>query len=282
MKIFDLLSGCNPNEMKVHFAVRNPEGENPLEYFKEGQDAFTSYQNIQTKKNFSRKYILSLVQLENKEEWLFAGIYEVCDSPKIFEEETGKWRYKYDTKLTDFYQDLIGRLVLNFKKTFRPSYPNAETIADAKYNVSVQSIREERLSVSDFKSFHETNLSRSELEIIIKHQAKDWKAALSSVAAIYLITDLDSNQLYVGSAYKLKHDGGGSLWSRWSAYEKTYHGGNKQFKLLFKEKGEIGFSKFQYSILETFDIDIGVSDITSRESEWKRRLRTVVVGFNDN
>jgi hypothetical protein len=273
MKIFELFNQCNPSDMKIHFAVTNQKNINPLEVFKASQDRFTIYQNRQTRQNFSRKYILSLIQTENKVDWLFAGIYHVEGDPV----KKGDL-YFYETKLTDLYNDLIGRLIVNFKKPFRASYPYAENVK----NITVLSIREERLSVSDFKSFHETNLSRFELETIFKYQAKDWKAALSSVAAIYLLTDYTNNKLYVGSAYKTKYDGNGSLWNRWETYNNSYHGGNKRLKKLFKEQSEEGFANFQYSILETFVLYISLSQITSRESEWKKRLRSIETGYNDN
>lgn len=273
MKIFELLNKCNPSDMKIHFAVTNQNNINPLEVFKQSQDSFTKYQERQNGRNFSRKYILSLIQTENKAEWLFAGIYHVQGDPV----KKGE-RYFYETKLTALYNDLIGRLIVKFKKPYRGSYLYAEKLSD----ITILSIREERLSVSDFKSFHETNLSRMELETIFKYQAKDWKAALSSIAAIYLLTDYTNNKLYVGSAYKTKYDGNGSLWNRWATYNNTYHGGNKRLKKLFKEQSEEGFANFQYSILETFDIDISQSEITSRESEWKKRLRSIETGYNEN
>ena len=53
----------------------------------------------------------------------------------------------------------------------------------------------------------------------------DWRAALSSVYAIYLIVEQESGHQYVGSAYNTT-DG---LWGRWSCYIATGgHGGNKK------------------------------------------------------
>ena len=198
MKLYELLNQCNPSTMKVHLATSNSEKINPLDRFKAG--VFEQYQAVQNRKNFSREYILSLIQLDNKTEWLFAGIYKVIGEPTKKGEE-----YQYKTELTSQYASLIGRLVVRHIRKGRASYPFAENLSDS----SVASVREEMLTTADFSSFHNTNLSRTELETIINHNAKDWKAALSSISAVYLLTDLNSNQLYVGSAYKQKYEGDG-------------------------------------------------------------------------
>lgn len=47
------------------------------------------------------------------------------------------------------------------------------------------------------------------------------KAALSSVKGFYLVSDVTTGKHYVGSAY-----GDQGIWSRWSAYIDSGHGGN--------------------------------------------------------
>lgn len=270
MKIFELLHQCVPAQTKVHLAVKNPDGESPLDFFKQGNEEFAKYQNIQTRMNFSRKYILSLIQLDNKKEWLFAGIYKVLGHSKSYQ------RWLYETELTELYSNLIGRLVVNHERAGRMSYPYAENLSET----TVAYIRPERLTTSEFSSFHDTRLSRSELETICRHEAKDWKAALSSVSGIYLITGMATDKLYIGSAYKLSRDGDGSLWSRWKTYANNYHGGNKLLKELYQRHGAEGFTQFHYSIIETFDTNASPKDVISREEEWKKRLRSVRTGYN--
>ncbi len=91
-----------------------------------------------------------------------------------------------------------------------------------------------------------------------------------------------TNKLYVGSAYKLNQHGDGSLWTRWKTYANNYHGGNKLMKELYKQYGAVGFTHFHYSIIETFDVNSSQKDVTSREEEWKKRLRSVETGYNSN
>jgi hypothetical protein len=92
---------------------------------------------------------------------------------------------------------------------------------------------------------------------------------------VYLISDSESGNLYVGSAY-----GENGIWQRWEEYAKSYHGGNKEFKKLFKDKKGATFNAFTYSILETFDVNASKSEVISSEEEWKRRLLSVEFGFN--
>jgi len=72
------------------------------------------------KKNFERKYILSIIFI-NKNEWLFAGIYK-CLSIKEAKKESGKIYYIYKTELLEYGNELIGKLIINFEKDFRASY----------------------------------------------------------------------------------------------------------------------------------------------------------------
>lgn len=49
---------------------------------------------------------------------MFAGIYEVISSKEV------KDRIRYETKLLDKFEDLIGRLIIGYDKEFRQSYPH--------------------------------------------------------------------------------------------------------------------------------------------------------------
>ena len=77
MKLFDILKFKLPNfkadECKLHIAGWNGS-ENPLDLYFAGE--FEEWQSWQSKKNFERKYIISIIQLPAKDKWLFAGIYQ--------------------------------------------------------------------------------------------------------------------------------------------------------------------------------------------------------------
>ena len=255
MQIYEILKVI-PTELKVHLAVWNGF-HNPLDLYFDG--SFKKWQECQNQRNFQRKYILSLIRLTGENLWLFAGIYI---SHEIYKTENNSHFYK--TELTDIGEDLRGRLVVNYKRKGRHSYPNGESLEECAF---VHEIKPEPLVFSDFESFKEILLSRQQLEILYRHEYPSWKSALSSVAGVYLISDRKSGQLYVGSAY-----GVGGFWSRWSDYSSNYHGGNLGFKKLFKSGGSQAFDMFDYSIIETCDIDLSSELVIAIENRWKEKL----------
>ena len=76
MRIFDFLAIMNPSidpkETKVHLATKG-SSEHPLDLYHIGE--FEEWQCWQKRKNFERKFVLSLVELRDQDRWLFAGVY---------------------------------------------------------------------------------------------------------------------------------------------------------------------------------------------------------------
>ena len=87
----------------------------------------------------------------------------------------------------------------------------------------VQEIMREPYAGGILSGFEDIDLSFEELETIVRHGRVDWMAPLSNVKGIYLISDTVTGKRYVGSAY-----GDQGIWSRWSAYVATGHGGNPE------------------------------------------------------
>jgi len=266
VKIFDLL-GVDPKKTKVHLAVNNGS-QDPLSLYIDDEREFQKWQEHQTIKNFEREYILSLIQKPGKSLWLFAGIYESISIKKSKDQKT----YLYETELTPIAKELCGRLVVKYERNGRNSYRNGESLIDSTH---LYEVRAERLAFDDFENYKEVQLTRNNLEILFRHHYPSWKAALSSVKGVYLISDSDSGKLYVGSAYGEK-----GIWQRWEEYVKTYHGGNTELKKLFKVKKKSAFDTFTYSILETFENDTADTVIIKSEMKWQRRLLSVEYGFN--
>lgn len=100
---------------------------------------------------------------------------------------------------------------------------------------------------------------------------------MENLRGIYVIADIETGKLYVGSA-----TGTDCIWGRWTEYVNSGHGGNNQLKKLFKEKGKEYAVNFTFSILEVFDPDVVDSFIIERESHWKNILLTRQYGYNDN
>ena len=192
---------------------------------------FKSWQERQSKKNFERDYILSLIYY-GRDEWVFGGIYKRKDV------ERKKDYFEYDTELLNLRKDLIGRLIVYFPRLGRQSYLNLEKWVD---KLEVVEILRKPYTVKDFPGYENVLIDFDLLKTIIERREPSWKTALSSVKGVYIITDKSNGKIYVGSAY-----GKASFWSRWALYAKNGHGGNKELKRIISKKGLKYASNFQF------------------------------------
>ena len=277
MKLQELLPflAKNQNEFKVHCATPNGEN-NPLSIWLSGQDNFTKDQNIQTKKNFERKYILSFCEINKNGEWLFVGIYKSSGVKEIIKDKnTGKELNIYDTRLTKEGKEFIGKLVVGFDlkeespSAARQRYRYLESLLD---KMEVLELKREKVKV-EFPGYDNVNVTWRELESLIETPV--WKTALENQKAVYLIVDTKTGKKYVGSAC-----GDNMLLGRWRNYIANGHGGNKLLKPLDFEYIK---ENFKYSILEIFKSSVDDEIIRNRESFWKEVLLTRgEFGYNDN
>lgn len=265
----------NQNEFKVHCATPNGEN-NPLSIWLSGQNNFTKDQNIQTKKNFERKYILSFCEINKNGEWLFVGIYKSFGVKEIIKDKnTGKELNIYDTELIEEGKEFIGKLVVGFDlkeespSAARQRYRYLESLLD---KMEVLELKREKVKV-EFPGYDNVNVTWRELESLIETPV--WKTALENQKAVYLIVDRKTGKKYVGSAY-----GDNMLLGRWRNYIENGHGGNKLLKTLDFEYIK---ENFKYSILEIFKSSVDNETIINRESFWKEVLLTRgEFGYNDN
>ena len=277
MKLQELLPFLaeNQNEFKVHCATPNGEN-NPLSIWLSGQNNFTKDQNIQTKKNFERNYILSFCEINKNGEWLFVGIYKSSGVKEIIKDKnTGKELNIYDTELIEEGKEFIGKLVVGFDlkeespSAARQRYRYLESLLD---KMEVLELKREKVKV-EFPGYDNVNVTWRELESLIETPA--WKTALENQKAVYLIVDTKTGKKYVGSAY-----GDNMLLGRWRNYIANGHGGNKLLKPLDFEYIK---ENFKYSILEIFKSSVDDEIIRNRESFWKEVLLTrTEFGYNDN
>ena len=105
---------------------------------------------------------------------------------------------------------------------------------------------------------------------------ENWYTALSSVNAIYLISDLEDGQLYVGSAYNKE-----GLLGRWTEYIQTKHGSNKLMKEKLEQYPE-RYKAFQFSILQILPKNLSDEQVIQTESLWKKKLLSLQFGMNEN
>lgn len=271
MQLFDLIALSNPNAKpllcKIHLATWNGE-EDPLDVYL--ASGFDEWQKWQAKRNFERKYVISLISLPTKNQWLFVGLYQ----PNGAEWKEDRNLYYYDLCPDLSCLELQGRLIVSFVRTGRQPYLYAEKWA---HDVRVVEIRAEKLSIVEFPGFREVNLSMAELNSIVNQSLESWRVALSNVAGIYVISDTATGKLYVGSA-----SGQGGIWQRWSQYANTGHGGNKELRALLGESEAESAEYFRFAILEVADIHSSEKDILQRESHWKKILLSREYGYNAN
>ena len=177
-------------------------------------------------------------------------------------------KYKYETKLLDVGTDLIGKMIIGFKKDFRASYLCLENYID---DLEVLEITRD-VCKTEFPGYDKVNVSWEELSGLIDTDA--WKTALANQKGVYLITDSSNGKKYVGSA-----TGENMLWGRWKEYIANGNGGNIELK-------NLDFSyiqkNFKYSILEIYKSTTDDDAILERESWWKELLMTRQFGYNKN
>ncbi len=272
--LFDLLRTCEANfsvaKSKVHLARFN-QHEHPLDVFLEGN--FDEWQNWQRNRNFGREYVVSLVQANSPTRWLFVGLFQVHGCEERVED--AQPHYVYNMTRVEAAEEFVGRLYLASEYKQRNSYPRGETLAD---DLLISELLRERLSISLFPGYKNVQLTKRQLDIVVRQNVESWKAALSSVKGIYLITDAKTGKLYVGKA-----DGEEGIWGRWCIYAATTHGHNVALKREFGiEAGPDRAADLRFSILEIADLHTMKDDIAKRENHWKEILMTRPFGYNRN
>lgn len=129
-----------------------------------------------------------------------------------------------------------------------------------------------------FYGYENVILTFEELKEIIDDAIlySEWHTALKTVHGIYLITQLDTGNQYIGSA-----SGEDSLLQRWKSYIKTRDGGNKKIKELLEKDPEI-YKNFQFSILQILPKTMTQSEVVSIENLHKKKLGSRAFGLNIN
>lgn len=260
MKIMlrDVLTITNLKEYKVHFAKWNGKAQ-PLDVFTKDRHEWQGWQEYRSARDdFNRPLIFSLASFYHEPEtWLFGGIFQVL----------GRNRKRYKVELTDTAAGFIGRLRLRSPYNSRAVRVKMERHYD---EFEVMEVLKEPFSGRPFPGYEDIELSFEEIETLVRNIRPDWKAALTSVKGIYLITDTLTGKRYVGSAC-----GEGGIWSRWCTYVATGHGGNKELKAL-KATQNLDYyrANFRFALLEHRSFRVADELIHERESFWKQLLLT--------
>ncbi len=176
----------------------------------------------------------------------------------------------FDLMRTDILQDMSGRLIIDWGKA---TIQWCQKATNEKPVLAIQA--NHRMA---FIGYENIVLSFNELKEILEDSITydNWHTALSSVYAIYLITDKTNGKQYIGSAY-----GQGGLLSRWNCYVDTKHGNNKEMQELICDYPE-RYKDFQFSILQILPKTITDEEVIKLESLYKKKLLTKEFGMNEN
>ena len=191
------------------------------------------------------------------------------DSP--FSDWTGNEGYFYDLERQPEYDDLAGRVVIEWG-------PGVLAWHQHMRNKPVIEILPTGRTLESFADYLEFSLSHSQLKEVVANPAahRDWHASLSAVAGVYLILNEVTGDQYVGSAYGL--DG---VWGRWQQYAGNGHGNNKLLKKLVKDCDAYP-AAFRYSLLQVLPKTTKKPEVIRWETRYKNKLGTRAFGLNAN
>lgn len=181
------------------------------------------------------------------------------------------------TELAEF-QKFYGRVLVRFHKG-RPISYRYDTIAS---RMVVHEVLPVLLEDDPFPGYDNVHIDFPKLARVLdpKEGKDDWIGALEHQKAVYLITDVHTGKLYVGSATAEE----GMLLKRWRGYALTGHGGNKDL-LAIANDPEKGLNyireNFRYSILENYNARVDDDFILAREQWWMKILDTKAHGYNN-
>lgn len=186
----------------------------------------------------------------------------------------------FDLHPSDFLEPLAGRLVIDWT-----SPRNWHRRATSAANLQVLEIADR--DTVPFPGFDRVLLGFHELKDMVEdHRYAGWRAALSEVQGIYLITDSTNGKQYVGKA-----DGAERILGRWTSYARDGHGGNVALReLAFTSTDGQASSRvatdharhFVFSILRVFGPSTSSSEVDAAETHYKRALMTRKFGLNRN
>jgi hypothetical protein len=256
IRLADIWPIAAPENYKLHFARWNGENQ-PLEVWARDKREWQGWQEYRpARDDFNRPFIFSLVQFYHEPDiWLFGGVFRVL----------ARHSDRYEVELAKEGEEFLGRLKL--RSTYRERATRVK-FENHYPGLAVQEILREPYSGRSFSGFEDIDLAFEELETLVRNGRPDWKAALSSVKGVYLISDITTGKRYIGSAY-----GDQGIWSRWYAYVASGHGGNVELRAVVSDPTlEYCRKAFRFALLEFRPAPTPDEVILAREAFWKRIL----------
>lgn len=266
-----LPAGFDPTQFKVHFAKFNGETY-PIDVLANDPDGWQGWNSWRSVNNdFNRQFIFSLAQdRHDLTKWLFGGVWEVM--ARRPEQQS----HSYDVISRDNILGAFAKRLWIRVKIGRNIRRSMETVLD---DMIVESLDETAFVGDPFPGHDRIRHTLAELQAVVDQQRPDWRIALEHMKGVYVIHDSETGIPYVGSA--TSEDAG--IWSRWSTYARTLHGGNKGLIALVEERGGDYYRhNMTFALLEFWSMRTDDKLVFERESYWKDVLHARPLGHNKN
>ena len=263
----DVIHVDDPDQYKLHLANTSPDGTRPLDAFI--ADEWLKWNEYRGERDrFNRGFIFSLIRFYPKEDaWLFGGIFEVI--------ERHEDRYVLEEDVE--YRKYVGRVIVSFHQ-YQGMMGSAFRLENFIQEFELREILPSAYTGETFPGFENISHDFHLLEPIFQSEKDDWKATLSSIKGVYVISDKKNGKQYVGSAY-----GDMGIWARWACYMGTGHGWNDELTKLISEKTiKYARENFHFSIVEIMLMTTADEEVRERESFWKGVLLSREHGYNRN
>ena len=283
IKFTDFLPVPDPGSTKVKFNMRAGDGGSEAwDLLMDDQEEWLNmsrYRTMQPSNNMgSSRHLLSFAQYypHGPQYFIFGGFFDVRPAvPEVLND------YGYELTPRTEHAEYIKRLIIKINKPIgRNIYLRRYEMVQEQLNPEVYELAPDT-KLGTFPGYQNVRLRHHEMQRIIANDEPSWKDALSSVKGVYVITDLSSGRLYVGSASGEAN----GLWQRWSSYAhlRNLTGGNRELEQLRTDLGDAHIiENFQYSIIEIFDPKTKADRILKREKYWKQALDSRLHGMNRN
>lgn len=243
------------------------EGD-PYIWYRNDKNKFLEYQAEQHKDVFKNvDYIVSFIG-ENSKTARFIGVYKVHGKSEKYGD-----KFHYLITEVEGFDELKERVKIDWGKSTLSwhQWLNSENDKDIIEIIPGYDYL--------FPGYDNVSLTLSQLKnIIIDKEYSSWKQMLSSINAIYVISDRKTGKLYVGSSY-----GKEGLWRRWKIYAETNgHGNNVELENLLKQNFNYARDYFVWSIIKVLPIDILQNTAVEKEQRIKEILGKEACSLNKN
>ena len=258
---------------RVKFNISNGYTD-PLELYKENPEKVNTTWFLwhDNRRYFHRGQTAICFLRISTDTWLLTTIKRIiCELDVGIDGDVG-----YEAEEIECYKKYFGRVLVKYHNTNKGMGRTFESVMN---DLEVLEVLNDKFTGNDFPGYENVRLTYSQLKTIIERKLPGWIAALQNQKAVYLITDIQTGKLYVGSATAQY----GMLLQRWSNYVHNGHGGNEGLKEIVKNCGfDYIKENFQYSILENYNARMDDDYILKREAWWKDTLKSREFGLNKN